>query len=68
VLEAPALQQPVRLICDVSMSAIGAVRVFRWKFTLEDAIEFHTFAPIEAAIRVTNDIPLGWPLSDRIAM
>jgi hypothetical protein len=37
------------------------VRVFRQKFSLEDAIEFHTFAPLEASMRLTNDIPLGFP-------
>jgi hypothetical protein len=37
----------------------GTVRVFRQKFTLEDAIEFHAFAPLEALPCVTNDIPLG---------
>jgi hypothetical protein len=35
---------------------------FRQKFTLEDAIEFHAFAPLEASRRVTNAIPLGCPL------
>jgi hypothetical protein len=39
----------------------GTVRVFRLKFTLEDAIEFHAFAPLEASRRVTNGIPLGCP-------
>ena len=38
---------------------MGTVRVFRQKFTLEDAIEFHAFAPLEASMRVTNGIPLG---------
>jgi hypothetical protein len=33
-------------------------------YTLEDAIEFHAFAPLEAlAMRVTNGIPLGRLLS-----
>jgi hypothetical protein len=27
---------------------VGTVRVFRQNFTLEDAIEFHAFAPLEA--------------------
>jgi hypothetical protein len=27
---------------------LGTVRVFRQKSTLEDAIEFHAFAPLEA--------------------
>jgi hypothetical protein len=26
----------------------GTVRIFRQKFTREDAIEFHAFAPLEA--------------------
>jgi hypothetical protein len=43
--------------------ATCTVRVFGQKFTLEDAIEFHAFAPLEASRRVTNDIPLGCPLS-----
>jgi hypothetical protein len=34
----------------------------RQEFTLEDAIAFHGFAPIEASKRVTNVIPLGRPL------
>jgi hypothetical protein len=33
------------------------VRVFRQKFALEDAIEFHAFAPLEAL--PSNAIPLG---------
>jgi hypothetical protein len=37
----------------------GTVLVFRQKFTLEDAIEFHAFAPLEASKRVTNSIHLG---------
>jgi hypothetical protein len=40
---------------------VRTVRVFRQEFTLEDAIEFHAFAPLQASSRVTNDIPLGWP-------
>jgi hypothetical protein len=38
------------------------VRVFQQKSTLEDAIEFHAFAPLQASLRVTNAIPLGCPL------
>jgi predicted metalloprotease with PDZ domain len=38
------------------------VRVFRQKFTLEDAIGFHAFAPLEASRLATNSIPLGCPL------
>jgi hypothetical protein len=38
------------------------VRIFRQKSTLEDAIEFHALAPLEASMRVTNDIPLGCSL------
>jgi hypothetical protein len=41
---------------------MGAVHVFGQKFTLGDAIGFHAFAPLEASRRVTNGIPLGWPL------
>jgi hypothetical protein len=39
--------------------AACTVRVFRQGFTLEDAIEVHAFAPLEANRRVTNDIPLS---------
>jgi hypothetical protein len=35
---------------------------FRQKFTLEDAIGSHAFAPLEAYMRVTNGIPLGCSL------
>jgi hypothetical protein len=39
------------------------VRVFRRRFTFEDAIEVHAFAPLEVlAMHVANDTPLGWPL------
>jgi Zn-dependent alcohol dehydrogenase len=42
------------------------VLFFDKKFTLEDAIEFHAFAPLEASSqasrRVTNGIPLGYSL------
>jgi hypothetical protein len=38
------------------------VRVFGQELTLEDAIEFHAFAPLEANMRVANGIRLGWPL------
>ena len=37
------------------------MRVFRQKFTLEDAIGSHACS-LEASRRVTNDIPLGCPL------
>jgi hypothetical protein len=37
----------------------GTVRDFRQKLTLEDAIDFHAVAPLEASRRVTNVIPLG---------
>ena len=30
------------------ISNLGTVRVFRQRFALEDAIEFHAFAPLEA--------------------
>jgi hypothetical protein len=39
----------------------GAAHVrsfFRQRFTLENAIEFHAFAPLEASRRVTNGIHL----------
>jgi DNA polymerase gamma 1 len=39
-------------------SFVGTVRVFRQKFTLEDAIGSHAFS-LEANMRVTNGIPLG---------
>jgi hypothetical protein len=46
----------------------GTVRGCRQKFTLEDAIGC-AFAPLEAlAMRVTNDILLGCPLSYRFTM
>jgi hypothetical protein len=35
--------------------------LFRQKFTLDDDIEFHAFAPLEAGRRVTIGIPLGCP-------
>jgi hypothetical protein len=35
---------------------------FRQKFALEGAIEFHSFAPLEANMPVTNGIPLGGSL------
>jgi hypothetical protein len=38
----------------------GTVRVFRQKFTLEDAIGSHACS-LEASRRVTNGIPLGCP-------
>jgi hypothetical protein len=38
------------------------VRVFLQKFTPEDAIEIHAFAPFEASKRVTNGIRLGLSL------
>jgi hypothetical protein len=31
-------------------------------YTLEDAIEFHAFAPVEESKRETNGIPLGYSL------
>jgi hypothetical protein len=40
------------------MRAQGTVRVFRQKFTLEDAIGSHACS-LETNTRVTNDIPLG---------
>jgi hypothetical protein len=42
-------------------SASCAVRVFRQKFTLEDAIGSHACS-LEASMRVTNAIPLGCSL------
>jgi hypothetical protein len=41
--------------------AYGTVRVFRQKFTLEDAIGSHAYS-LEANIRVINGIPLGCSL------
>jgi hypothetical protein len=49
---------------DAAASGIRAgctVRVFRLKFTLEDVIGSHACS-LEANMRVTNGIPLGWPL------
>jgi hypothetical protein len=40
---------------------VGTVRVFRQKFTLEDAIGSHACS-LQANMRVTNGIPLGSPL------
>jgi hypothetical protein len=40
------------------LSVPGTVRVFRQKFTLEDAIGSHACS-LEASTRVTNGIPLG---------
>jgi hypothetical protein len=42
-------------------SNVCTVRVFRQKFTLEDAIGSHACS-LEANTRVTNGIPLGSPL------
>jgi hypothetical protein len=41
--------------------SFGTVRVFRQKFTLEDAIGAHACS-LEASRRVTNVIPLSHPL------
>jgi hypothetical protein len=41
--------------------SVGMVRVFRQKFTLEDAIGSHACS-LEANTRVTNGIPLGCSL------
>jgi hypothetical protein len=48
---------------DRSIYAPGPVRVFRQKFTLEDAIGSHACS-LEALtrVRVANGIPLGCPL------
>jgi hypothetical protein len=46
----------------------GPVRVFRQKFTLEDTIGSHAFAPLEANMRVTNGIPLGSSLSYQLML
>jgi hypothetical protein len=42
-------------------AAMGTVRVFRQKCTLEDAIGSHACSP-DANMRMTNGIPLGRPL------
>jgi hypothetical protein len=56
------LATPNQAMENVSRGA-GTVRGFRQKFTLEDAIEFQAFAPLEArARRVTNVMPLGCSL------
>jgi hypothetical protein len=36
---------------------------FEKEFAIEDAVEFHAFAPVEASTHVANGIPLGRPLS-----
>jgi hypothetical protein len=43
---------------------VTPLTVFRRNLALEDAIEFHAFAPLEAltCMRVANAIPLGWSL------
>jgi hypothetical protein len=46
----------------------ASVRAFRQKFALEDAIELHAFALLEALLcGLTNGIPLGWPLPLTVA-
>jgi hypothetical protein len=51
--------------CCARVSTIGLrllyVRIFGQKFALEDVIGSHTCS-LEASMRVTNDIPLGWRL------
>ena len=44
--------------CKLRPNPEGTVRVFRQKFTLEDAIGSHACS-LEANTRVTNGIPLG---------
>jgi hypothetical protein len=39
-----------------------AVRVFDRNLHSRMPLSFHVFAPLEARLRVPNDIPLGWPL------
>jgi hypothetical protein len=48
----------------VDNTKLGQLRVFRQDFALEDAIEFHAFALLEAILHVcvANSIPLGWQL------
>jgi hypothetical protein len=48
-------------------STTGTVRVFRQKFTLEDAIGTYACS-LEANLHVTNDIPLGSPLSYQLTL
>jgi hypothetical protein len=45
---------------------LGTVRVFRLKLTLEDAFEFHDFAPLET--RVANAIHSGVRSSYQLAL
>jgi hypothetical protein len=45
----------------------GTVRVFRQKFTLDDAIGSHACS-LEANIRVTNGIPLGSSFSYQVTL
>jgi hypothetical protein len=53
-------------VVDGTIRAVCTVRIFRQEFTLEDAIAFHTFAPLEANRRVTNGILLGCSLLIRV--
>jgi hypothetical protein len=43
-------------IKQIPKDPLCTVRVFRQGFTLEDAIEFHAFAPLQASKRATNGI------------
>jgi hypothetical protein len=45
----------------------GTVRVFRQKFTLDDATGSHACS-LEAKVRVTNGIPLGSSLSYQLTL
>jgi hypothetical protein len=62
---------PVHPSIDATLAAVAVLRPrgsrvygarFRQKFTLEDAIGSHAFAPLEASRRVTNGIPPGCSL------
>jgi N-acetylglucosamine-6-sulfatase len=57
----PYMSGNIDIMPTVLDMAGGTVRVFRQKFTLEDAIGSHACS-LEANTRVTNGIPLGSPL------
>jgi hypothetical protein len=54
-------------VLDCTLKQTGTVRVFRQKFTLEDAIGSHACS-LEANMRVTSGIPLGSSLSYQLTL
>jgi len=52
---------PHHTLCEPPLFQTVWCAFFRQKFTLEDAIGSHACS-LEASRRVTNGIPLGWPL------